>query len=61
MRRGHKRDAVVKEKFWWRKDVSKNSADDYVELTLDEILHGKVIEMMYYYLKEKNRLMYLWD
>ncbi len=61
MRRGHKRDAVVKEKFWWRKDVSKNSADDYVELTLDEILHGKVIEMMYNYLKEKNRLMYLWD
>lgn len=43
MRRGHKRDAILKEKFWFRKDVNKNSADEWVELTLDELLHGKVL------------------
>jgi len=41
--RGHKRDAILKEKFWFRKDIQKESADEWVELTLDEILHGKVI------------------
>jgi len=42
MKRGHKRDAILNEKFWFRKSVEKDSADEWVELTLDEILHGKV-------------------
>jgi len=41
IKRGHKRDAVLTEKFWFRKSVEKDSADEWVELTLDEILHGK--------------------
>jgi len=59
MRRGHKRDAILKEKFWFRKDVSKNSADEYVELTLDEILHGKadtfvgLLPLIYDFCKEE--------
>jgi len=40
--RGHKRDAILKEKFWFRKDIQKESPDEWVELTLGEILHGKV-------------------
>ena len=43
MERGHKRDAILKERFWFRKDIQKDSADEWIELTLDEILHGKVI------------------
>jgi len=39
--RGHKRDAILKEKFWFRKNVEKDSEDEWVELTIDEILHGK--------------------
>ena len=39
--RAHKKDAVLTEKFWFRKDIQKDSADEWAELTLDEILHGK--------------------
>ena len=39
--RAHTRDGVITEKFWFRKDIARESADEWVELTLDEILHGK--------------------
>jgi len=42
MKRGHKRDAILYEKFWFRKNVEKESPDEWIELTIYEILQGKV-------------------
>lgn len=59
MERGHKRDAILKEKFWFRKDIQKDSADEWVELSLDEILHGKadtfvgLMNLIYDFCKEE--------
>ena len=39
--RASKRDALLSEKFWFRKDVQRDSPDEWIELTIDEILHGK--------------------
>jgi glutamate--cysteine ligase catalytic subunit len=41
MASAQKRDAVTKEKFWWRTSVSVDSPDDFVELSADEIINGK--------------------
>jgi glutamate--cysteine ligase catalytic subunit len=41
MERAQKRDAILTEKFWFRKSVEKDSPDEWLELTIDEILHGK--------------------
>lgn len=54
MQRAQKRDAVLNQKFWFRKDVaSQNSGnnaaqisaspDNCVEMTINEIINGKVI------------------
>eukprot|EP00330_Aristerostoma_sp_ATCC50986_P012207 CAMPEP_0114596916 /NCGR_PEP_ID=MMETSP0125-20121206/19111_1 /TAXON_ID=485358 ORGANISM="Aristerostoma sp., Strain ATCC 50986" /NCGR_SAMPLE_ID=MMETSP0125 /ASSEMBLY_ACC=CAM_ASM_000245 /LENGTH=160 /DNA_ID=CAMNT_0001800775 /DNA_START=150 /DNA_END=632 /DNA_ORIENTATION=- len=39
--RGHKLDSILKEKFWFRKCFDQDSPDEYVELTIEEILNGK--------------------
>jgi len=39
--RAQKRDAVLIEKFWFRKNIEKDSPDEWMELPVDEILHGK--------------------
>ncbi|XP_037300151.1 glutamate--cysteine ligase catalytic subunit [Manduca sexta] len=50
MQRAQKRGAVLSEKFWWRRDVGAPSdvarlatepADQYAEMTVDEIVNGK--------------------
>jgi len=45
MRRAQKRDAVLTEKFWWRKDITTTCSEDLaepelVEMSLDEIFNG---------------------
>ena len=44
MRRAHKRDALLKEKFWFRRNISapvcSPADDDLVELTVDQIFNG---------------------
>ena len=46
MQRAQRRDAVLKQKFWWRRDIKTSpeadSPDQYAELTIDEIVNGKV-------------------
>jgi glutamate--cysteine ligase catalytic subunit len=41
MASAEKRDAITKEKFWWRTSVSVESPQDFVELSADEIINGK--------------------
>merc|ERR1711907_354563 len=45
MRRAHHRDAVSKEKFWFRTRCTRATGgcfdDDYAELTIDEIINGR--------------------
>jgi len=41
MKRAHTMDAVLVEKFWFRKSVEADSPDEWAEMTVDEILHGK--------------------
>jgi len=59
MERAHKRDAILKEKFWFRQNMEKDSEDKWVELTLDEILHGKtetfigLYNLIYQFCKEE--------
>lgn len=59
MQRAQKRDACLTEKFWWRRDVgvpnditlhANESSELYAEMTIDEIVNGKVIVI--------NRLIY---
>lgn len=45
MERAMRIDAAIKEKFWFRKDLSMNSKDDYGEYTIEEILVGKKDEL----------------
>eukprot|EP01127_Copromyxa_protea_P000678 TRINITY_DN10581_c0_g1_i1.p1 TRINITY_DN10581_c0_g1~~TRINITY_DN10581_c0_g1_i1.p1 ORF type:complete len:614 (-),score=139.19 TRINITY_DN10581_c0_g1_i1:23-1864(-) len=41
MLRAHARDAVLEQKFWFRKDISSNSEnDEVVELSIGEIMNG---------------------
>lgn len=51
MQRAQKRDAVLVEKFWFRKDLSEQSSssvpldqesDQFIEMTINEIINGKV-------------------
>lgn len=51
MQRAQRRGAVLSEKFWFRRDVgapssvaphSNDSNDQYVEMTINEIVNGKV-------------------
>jgi len=41
IQRAHKRDAILTQKFWFRKNLHKDSPDDWEEMSIDEILHGK--------------------
>uniref|UniRef100_A0A914V0J1 Glutamate--cysteine ligase n=1 Tax=Plectus sambesii TaxID=2011161 RepID=A0A914V0J1_9BILA len=41
MSAANERDAARKGKFWWRASVEADSADDFVELSIDEIINGK--------------------
>jgi len=41
IQRAHKRDAILTEKFWFRKNLGKESPDEWEEMTVDEILNGK--------------------
>lgn len=38
---GYLKDAAIKQKFWFRKDIQGKGKDEYVLLTLEEILLGK--------------------
>ena len=44
MKRAQKRDAVLTERFWWRKDIFTVCEDDsepeMTEMSIDEILNG---------------------
>lgn len=51
MQRAQRRGAVLKERFWWRRDIgapkdvapdASNAPDQYAEMTIDEIVNGKV-------------------
>lgn len=49
MKRAQKRDAVLNEKFWFRKDPTRNgqssgASDECIEMTINEIINGKVTE-----------------
>lgn len=46
MKRAQKRDAVLNEKFWFRKDPTRNgqssgASDECIEMTINEIINGK--------------------
>lgn len=47
MARGQRRDALRKEKFWFRRDITSSSkqdgAEEYTEFTINEIINGKVL------------------
>lgn len=56
MRRAQRRGAVLTEKFWWRRDIgapkdmapdASNAPDQYAEMTIDEIINGKVWVFVY--------------
>lgn len=54
--RAHKRDAVKKEKFWFRSDIYSDTKqediqEEYKEFTINEIINGKVIFFFYIFLK----------
>jgi len=56
--RAQKREAILREKFWFRKDINKESTDEWIELTLDEILHGNsifvgLLNLIYEFCKEE--------
>jgi len=40
MEYAHKRGSVLSQKFWFRKDISTNSSDDYELMTIDTIING---------------------
>jgi len=59
-KRAQVRDATLTQKFWFRKDINKESPDEYIELSLDEILHGKsedhfigLLNLIYEFCKEE--------
>jgi len=57
--RAQVRNAILTQKFWFRKDIQKDSPDEYIELSLDEILHGKqdhfigLLNLIYDFCKEE--------
>jgi len=58
-KRAQVRNAILTQKFWWRKDMQKESPDEYLEMTLEEILLGKsdsfpgLLNLFYEFCKEE--------
>lgn len=41
MQKAQKRDACLKEKFWFKKNITDKDCDEWEEMTIDEIINGK--------------------
>ena len=64
MKRAQKRDAVLNEKFWFRKDPTRNgqsasASDECIEMTINEIINGKVFSSCPTFLIYTRNVMFL--